>query len=239
MTSTTVSKQIRKKQPAVISFCGVIGAGKSTLAKQFVEHLTAQKLHAVYVAEPIDSEFLQLFYSDMPRWAVEFQTAVFVRRVEAVCAAYEASPAADVFVLDRSIFCDRFFFFELINESGWVNAVQASNYRRWWPMWRNVLPFDIQGFVYLRPTLDACMERLRDRARPGEELIPRDYQQRLLNKHDDFFGSNGHVCARDIDSPRPCLRLSDDRNFRDSTEVSVDVCAQVEQWMRAEGLLSE
>ena len=57
---------------------GPIGAGKTSLARQLAEHLTADML----LEQPEDNPFLPRFYDDMPRFALPTQLTFLFQRVD-------------------------------------------------------------------------------------------------------------------------------------------------------------
>lgn len=193
--------------PRVIVIDGLIGAGKSTLLALLAAALRARGLRVAVAPEPVAdwraTGALSLFYSDPARYAVEFQMYVFATRVRSIRLAV-AEPA-DVVLLERSVLTDRGVFFRMAGAS----AVQQAMYDAWCDEWEHMLPFDLRtaDFVYLRPTLPACMARVRGRAR-AEELsggVTEDYQRRLLATYEQFFaeltaaGRRVHIIDDDAD----------------------------------------
>jgi len=209
--------------PRVVVIDGLIGAGKSTLLALLAEALRARGLSVVVAPEPVDKwrecGALGLFYSDPARWAVEFQTYVYVTRVNSICDAMRERPSPDVVLLERSVLTDRGVFFRMAD----TNAVQQRMYDSWCDTWQRMLPFDLRAadFVFLRPSMAACMSRVHGRARV-EEVHPgaagaageatakpagvsEEYQARLLATYEQFFdglardGRRVHVLEDDAD----------------------------------------
>lgn len=192
--------------PRVVVIDGLIGAGKSTLLALLADVLRARGLRVAVAPEPVAewraSGALPLFYSDPARYAVEFQMYVFATRVRSIRLAM--TEPVDVVLLERSVLTDRGVFFRMAGAS----AVQQAMYDAWCDEWMHMLPFDLRDadFVHLRPTLAACMARVRGRAR-AEELgggVTEEYQQRLRATYAQFFadlaGEGCRVHAIDDDA---------------------------------------
>lgn len=170
----------------VFVFDGLIGAGKTTVMKHLTEHLTSRghKVHPVY--EPVDewrkSGMLGWFYEDPSANSYAFQTYVYTTRVQAILSAAKEHPDS-ILLLERSPETDRLFM-EMLREAMLPALYQA--YQSWCSIHDQMLPFKISDatFVYLRPSLDVCMRRLRDRARDEESGVGEDYQRKLMAYHD-------------------------------------------------------
>lgn len=160
---------------AVVVIDGEIGAGKTTLLEHVRAALEARGLRVAVVPEPVDEwravGILEAFYADKPaelrgHVAYEFQTYTFVTRVRKTMDVVAANPAADVYLLERSVLTDRFVFMELQREM--VGPLLMRMYEEWWDMWARAMPIRPTQFVYLKPTLDNCQGRVAARGRAGE-----------------------------------------------------------------------
>lgn len=197
-----------EETPLKIVVDGAIGAGKSTLIQHLADGIRARGLKCVVVPEPVgaweDVGILKRFYdagSEPDRRAditYIFQTYTFVTRVKATREAYEQNPDADVFILERSIFTDRYVFMELQREM--LGPELMKMYEEWWCMWAEAMPFRIDRAVYLKPSISTCQDRVATRAREGE--IPGEgeeadadakggvseaYQLRLRKAHEAYL----------------------------------------------------
>jgi deoxyadenosine/deoxycytidine kinase len=209
--------------PVVIVVDGIIAAGKSTFIRALAEWLTTKKMYGkiCVVPEPVDQwktdGVLQYFYEDVATRSYEFQTYVFATRVQSVRKAFFENPDANIFLLERSVVSDEHFFVEMLIESGNINSSQVKMYQQWSTMWKELLPFTPDGFIYLRPTLDESMQRLQIRNRSGEDGISSDYQQKLLDKHDLYFNTN----SVSVDT-KSCPVLKLEGNFDSRKVFSVE-----------------
>jgi deoxyadenosine/deoxycytidine kinase len=190
--------------PKVVYIEGLIGAGKSTLLKALSSTFAPDEVRVIYepVAEWEKSGILKLFYSDIKRWAYTFQTYVYVTRIQAILKEIESMSCDEyqrlkfIFV-ERSVFSDKFFFMKNLEMSGDVNEVECHMYNMWWDMYIQLLPceftHDHASFIYLKPSMDKTMERVRKRARDGEETVGEQYQRSLQRVHDEFFTTHPRV----------------------------------------------
>ncbi len=216
------SPTIRIMVQKVVIIDGIIGAGKSTLLHMLAAELRSRGARVAVAPEPVDawraSGALAQFYSDPARYASEFQMYVYATRVLSVCAACAAVPDADYVLLERSVLTDSEVFFRTTN----VSETSARMYAEWCGVYVRLLPvsLDTAAFVYLRPSLDACMTRVHERGRTEEvgraststgesasNAVSRDYQARLLEAYDSMM-------QRMTDADRRVIRVDTDADFR-------------------------
>lgn len=201
-------------EATVIIVEGEIGAGKTTLIKQLVAEYARRGLKAAVVPEPVDEwkrvGILQEFYADKPKEyrglvAYDFQTYTFVTRIMEAQRVVRENSDADVFIMERSVWTDRFVFMELQREM--VGPARMEMYDKWWAMWVDLVPARLvaakTSIVYLKPSLPSCQSRVGKRARIGEvnasnadttdtEASARGgvsaaYQERLRIAHEAFL----------------------------------------------------
>src|SRR5277367_3948639 len=92
--------------PMLIIVEGNIGAGKSSITKAIAEKL---KAHAMY--EPVESNpYLDDFYKDQKRWALEMQYWLMAKRFKMHEEAIEhIMTTGQAVIMDRSIYGDAVF----------------------------------------------------------------------------------------------------------------------------------
>lgn len=179
----------KENPPKFIAIDGLIGAGKTTLIKLLISKYTkaGKRVHAIY--EPVDVwqkvGALADFYSDIPAKCYEFQTFVYITRIQRVINEVIAHPEADIYLLERTIFTDRYIFVELLREL--MGPTRMTMYDTWWNMWSSLLDINMTKWVLLDTSLDESINRISIRARGEEHGITREYQSQLLEKHREFF----------------------------------------------------
>lgn len=207
-------------QGRVIFIDGLIGAGKSTALTQWTlafastrNPRTGRPYKVISVTEPVEKwrtvGILERFYKDPKTHAYAFQTYTFVTRVQAIIEAIKNCPDADVLLVERSVFTDRYVFMHLQRPT--VGELTMQMYMEWFQLHEQLLPFSLASstFVYLRPNLVSCMQRVEHRARPEEKCddsgnaaptdvvaaqkkaaaggVSMEYQEMLSDAHDRLF----------------------------------------------------
>jgi deoxyadenosine/deoxycytidine kinase len=175
---------------------GEIGAGKTTLINILKLHLSSKGLSVICVPEPVDSwvncGILQKFYQNPQEYAYKFQTYTYISRIKVVLDALKQDPNPDYVLLERSILTDQFVFMEL--QRSYLDPILITMYNSWWGMYRYLIPFiDHARHIYLKPSLDICMERVEKRARDGEKTstLSISYQHQLRRVHEAFLQGIG------------------------------------------------
>jgi len=168
---------------------GIIGAGKTTIIRDYIiPALLKLGLKVVEIKEPVDlwqtSGRLEQFYNDPKHRSFQFQIMAFHDRITEVIKM--ASEKADVFISERSILTDTIFAKTLF-DTGMMDKTEFEDYHSLWKMWSKLMPIKPDLFIYLRPPIDVCMQRIKKRNRKGEENIELDYQEKLLKYHDETF----------------------------------------------------
>jgi deoxyadenosine/deoxycytidine kinase len=172
-----------------IAIDGLIGAGKTTLIRLITDYYREQnfKVHPIY--EPVEmwqeTGALNLFYSDIPAKCYEFQSFVYVTRIKKVIQEVLAHPEADIFLLERTVFTDRYIFVEMLLEL--LGPTRMKMYVEWWDMWSCINPIHVNKWVLLDVSLDESLRRIRARSRNEETGISTEYQTNLRAKHHEFY----------------------------------------------------
>ncbi|PKN98085.1 MAG: deoxynucleoside kinase [Chloroflexi bacterium HGW-Chloroflexi-4] len=161
---------------------GVIGVGKTTLARMLQPHFEAELVLEVFEENP----FLSNFYSDRARYA--FQTQIFFllsRYHQQRRNINERLETAKAVISDYTFEKDALF--ARINLKGdeldmYYNVQEALAEKITAP---NLV-------VYLRATTDTLMRRIAQRDRPYERTMERDYIDQLNRSYDDFYLGSTH-----------------------------------------------
>jgi deoxyadenosine/deoxycytidine kinase len=163
-----------------IAIEGVIGVGKTTLARLLQPAFQSALVLEVFEENP----FLSDFYSDRQRYA--FQTQIFF-----LLSRYYQQRRSVPEILKRgeSIIADYTFakdaLFARINLIG----DELDMYYRVHDALAEKIPLP-SLIVYLRADLEVLMQRIASRDRPYERNMKRDYISQLIQAYDDFFINN-------------------------------------------------
>ena len=177
---------------------GVIGAGKTTVISLIEKEINNEtnketnkygKLKVKAIYEPVklwnDTGVLQYFYKDIEKNCYEFQTYSYITRIQSVIDEIYNCQDADIYILERSIWTDKYIFMELLKEI--VGEMRINMYNTWWDMWSYIMPMRVDKWVLLDTSLEESLKRINSRNRNGENAVDRGYQARLYIKHIDFY----------------------------------------------------
>jgi len=161
---------------------GVIGVGKTTLARLLRPLFNAELVLEVFEENP----FLSNFYSDRARYA--FQTQIFFllsRYHQQRRNISDRVGKAEALISDYTFEKDALF--ARINLKG---DELEMYYRVQEALAEKVTPPDL--IVYLRANTDTLMHRIAMRDRPYERAMEREYIALLNDSYDDFFTNGFH-----------------------------------------------
>lgn len=176
--------------PKFIVFDGLIGAGKTTLIKKLEEGMKEKGLRVKALTEPVqvwrETGALEHFYKDIKQNCYEFQTFVYISRIKDILNNIEND--IDIYLLERSIFSDRYIFVEMLKED--MGQIRMNMYDEWCELWKHILPFEFNLFIFLDTNPEISMERLHKRNR-GEEVggVSLEYQTKLREAHLHFYNN--------------------------------------------------
>lgn len=185
-----------------IGISGIIGAGKSTLARALGEHLGMD----VYYEPVADNEYLEDFYRDTARHSFAMQVYLLNRRFQQHQEIiWRARPA----VQDRTIYEDSVFA-KMLSDTG---LMEPRDYRTYLQLFKNMSNFMCKPnlIVYLDVDPETSHERIRSRGRGVEAGISIEYLQALHGEYENF--------VRDISKVVPLIRVSWNE-FRDVEEMA-------------------
>ena len=177
----------------MIIFDGLIGSGKTTLINSLCNYMNSKGIKTLSVLEPVhlwkECGALEHFYKNIPQNCYEFQTFVYVTRIKDLLLKYkENHDKYDVFLIERSILTDRYVFVEMLKDE--LGTIRYNMYQEWADMWKEVIPFSFDLFVFLDTDIKTSMERIKRRNRNEETQIPESYQKNLLNAHETFYNKD-------------------------------------------------
>ena len=155
---------------------GVIGAGKTSLARMLCERLQAQ----LVLEEVEENPFLKDFYRDRARFAFQTQMHFLFSRYQQQRDLRQTDLFSEKLVADYLFQKDRIFASLNLADR------ELALYERlvgWLEL--DVVKPDI--VVYLQANPDVLMERIARRNRPFEKDMDRDYIARLGDAYNHYF----------------------------------------------------
>jgi deoxyadenosine/deoxycytidine kinase len=187
-----VQEILADKNKKFIIVDGVIGAGKTTVISLIEKEINKYKklnLKVKAIYEPVklwsDIGALQYFYKDIEKNCYEFQTFSYITRIKSVIDEIYNCQDADIYILERSIWTDKYIFMELLKEI--VGEMRFNMYNTWWEMWSYIMPMRVDKWVLLDTSLEESLKRINSRNRNGENAVDKGYQTRLYIKHIEFY----------------------------------------------------
>jgi deoxyguanosine kinase len=159
-----------------IAIDGVIGVGKTTLARLAQQQFDAEILLEVFEENP----FLARFYEDRKRYAFQTQIFFLLSRYHQQQQAIPAALARGNLISDYTF--DKNKVFARLNLEG----DELSMYEKVQDIMATKIPLP-DLVVYLRADTRVLMERITFRDRSYERTMERDYIAALSEAYDAFF----------------------------------------------------
>jgi deoxyguanosine kinase len=158
---------------------------------------------------------LEVFYKDIKRWAYTFQNAAVLSRGQMVQKAVEewketygrmlkelAQHYHDkrvnelvplvpsrIILMERCVETDRNVFAKMLKADGKMDGIEWILYEKWYDFITGMVP-KINAFIWVDTDADTCSQRIKQRAREGEDDIPLEYLQNLEKVHKEWLEEN-------------------------------------------------
>lgn len=210
----------------IISVEGIIGSGKTT----FIKHL-AKILNADVLLEPVDkwkkSGILQNYYADISKWAFPFQIQVITDKIEQLNNINKTSNNQDTIIItERSIYSDKCFM-DMFYTNKKITQLEYDLYNKIWTMLEKNNKNSPDLIIYLQPSLQECMQRVKKRNRSEEHDLTPEYQQDLMNLHDIYFDASW----LDINDKKiPIIKFNNTLNIATDKEYEQEVVNKIHNY---------
>lgn len=159
-----------------IAIDGVIGAGKTTLAKKLSEKLNSNLVLEEFEANP----FLEKFYDDRKRYAFQTQMFFLINRYKQQGQLNQEDLFSNFIVSDYIFDKDKIFAY--LNLKG----DEIKLYESIFPLLqRDLRKPDL--VVFLQSSVDRIMHNIRNRARKIERNLTKNYIAELSDAYNNFF----------------------------------------------------
>jgi deoxyguanosine kinase len=159
-----------------IAIEGVIGAGKTSLARKIKDKLNAELLLEQFDANP----FLEKFYSDRSRYAFQTQMFFLINRFKQQEELSQEDLFRDYIVSDYLFEKDRIFAY--LN----LNSEELKLYESLYPLLARSLRKP-ELVVFLQSSADRLMHNIKKRNRKIERALSRSYIEELSEAYNHFF----------------------------------------------------
>lgn len=159
-----------------IAIEGVIGAGKTSLAKKLSEKLSAKLVLEEFENNP----FLEKFYDDRKRYAFQAQMFFLINRFKQQEQFNQEDLFANYIVADYIFDKDQIFAY--LNLSG----EELKLYESIFPLLkRDLRKFDL--VIFLQASVDRLIYNIKKRGRSVEKNLTRSYIRDLSEAYNNFF----------------------------------------------------
>ena len=159
-----------------IAIEGVIGAGKTTLAKKIRDRLNAKLVLEQFDTNP----FLEKFYADRRRYAFQTQMFFLINRFKQQQELIQEDLFTEYIVCDYIFEKDRIFAY--LN----LSSDELNLYENLYPLIaRSLRKPDL--VVYLQSGTDRLMFNIKKRSRKIERALTRSYIEELSEAYNHFF----------------------------------------------------
>lgn len=156
---------------------GVVGVGKTTLSKIISEHFNKE----LYQEPVYENPILDKFYYDKKRYSFSLQVLLLNKRLEMIKESIKNGGG----VFDRAIYCDKIFA-DILHEDGDLSEDEYNLYLELSQnMFRYIEPPKL--IVYLETTVDNAIKKIKNRGRDFEQIMPRDYWEKLNSHYSSYF----------------------------------------------------
>jgi len=161
-----------------IGISGLIGAGKTTLARELGKVLNLP----VYYEPVIENEYLEDFYRDMKRYSFSFQIYLLNCRFRQHQQVLWNGTGG---IQDRTLYEDSIFAKVLYEEGN----MEEREYKTYLNLFRNMSNFMKKNtlIIHLDCKPEESLRRIKERARGCEVGITVDYLTKLYNGYEEFL----------------------------------------------------
>lgn len=166
-----------------IGIVGCIGVGKSNLTEALAKRLGYRAYY-----EPVkENPYLDDFYADGKRWSFGMQIFMLTQRFKQHQEIQDLAKKDIGVIQDQIIFGD-VIYGQLTHDFGLMDDRDYTNYRAHFETLRPLLLLP-DVIIHLDTSVDEALARIKQRGRPSEQAISREYLQRLSDLFTEWTDS--------------------------------------------------
>jgi len=125
---------------------------------------------------------IEHFYENNEKYSFSFQMMAYISRLSLLKKALEKD--YDIIITERSIHTDKNIFAKMLFEENKMNSIEWQIYNKWFDEFSAFT--QNMKFIYIRTHPDICNNRIKKRARQGEN-IPIKYLNNCHYYHDSWL----------------------------------------------------
>ena len=208
---------IKDQRAIIVSFDGNIGSGKSTTGEKYEQCIKKSyaasaeagvagvtthlfpSIHSIdeicFLDEPVHQwskicdndgvDILTNLYKDTKKHAFKFQMMAYISRLALLRNAIK-TPKIKLIITERSVETDRNVFAKMLYDTGDIAEDEYKIYTLWFDEF--LQDVQLSGIVYVDASPNVCIDRIKQRARPGE-TIHAEYIQRCHDYHESWINT--------------------------------------------------
>nr|XP_046202172.1 thymidine kinase 2, mitochondrial-like isoform X2 [Oncorhynchus gorbuscha] len=196
-----------KDKQLVVFIEGNIASGKTTCLQYFSKTSNIEVL-----TEPVSKwrnvrghNPLGLMYQDPTRWGITLQTYVQLTMLD----RHLSTMSAPVRMMERSIYSAKYIFVENLFRSGKMPEVDFAVLSEWFEWITQNISIPVDLIVYLQSSPQTCHERLKERCREEEKIIPLEYLEAIHQLYEDWL-----IKKTSFNVPAPVLVIPADDDLQ-------------------------
>jgi deoxyadenosine/deoxycytidine kinase len=146
-----------------------------------------------FLDEPVDEwnkvcdkdgvNILTNLYKDIRANAFKFQMMAYISRLALLRNAIK-NPKVKLIITERSVETDRNVFAKMLYDVGDISHEEFQIYTMWFDEF--LTDVQLSGIVYIHASPSVCIDRIKQRSRPGE-IIQSEYIQRCHEYHENWI----------------------------------------------------
>lgn len=186
-----------------IAISGMMGSGKTTLAKQLARQLTW-----TYAPESQRGvTYLVDLFENPKRWAFDAQIAFLTDKAIAINKLLDQGVSI---ILDRTLEEDFHIFAEHFYETGSIDLRSYETYKSIYYYFKGKIPSpDIRIHCYA--PLSTITDRLKSRRREFDKLYPDNHIQKIFSRYENWNATENEIPSIEVDT------LNNDFRIRENT----------------------
>ena len=182
-------KWYHKKSAKFIVTTGAIGVGKTTWNVMLAKYLR-DKGFKVFLSNEIplmDKEFLELFYSEVPKYSFAFQLNIIHKFNNEMLKLYYKRYKYDYIIFDRTHLDSKIFTSNNINDEKELSVLENIFDNN---IFKSCELFDY--VFYLKPSEGTMINRQEKRDRQSEKNVDKQYLIDIYNKYESMINDIYH-----------------------------------------------